>query len=72
MSKEVIGNSIKERRKMLRITQQELANLSGVSLNTLYKIERGQANPALETIDKIAKILGLETSLVVKTITPTE
>lgn len=57
---------IKERRKTLRVTQPQLAELAGVSVNTLYKIERGQANPTLDTLEKIANILGMEVCLQVK------
>ena len=66
MPKINIGNSIKARRKALRVTQQQLAQLADVSVNTLYKIERGQANPTLETLDGIADVLGMEVCLGVK------
>lgn len=66
MSKTTIGNSIKARRRALRVTQQHLAELAGVSVNTLYKIERGQANPTLETLNRIADVLGMELGLEVK------
>ena len=36
----MIGKQIKERRKVLQITQSDLAELAGISINTLYKIER--------------------------------
>lgn len=62
----MIGNSIKERRKTLRVTQPQLAELAEISVNTLYKIERGQANPTLETLTKIANVLGMEVILQVK------
>ena len=62
----MVGNSIKERRKTLRVTQPQLAELAGVSVNTLYKIERGQANPTLETLTKIANTLGMEVRLQLK------
>ena len=61
-----VGNSIKKRRKVLRITQKQLAALANVSVNTLYKIEREQSNPTLATLIKIADILGLEVQLQVK------
>ncbi len=61
-----IGKRIKERRKALRITQPDLAELSGISVNTLYKIERGQANPTLKVLNKLAKVLGMELKLEVK------
>ncbi len=62
----MIGNSIKERRKGLRVTQTQLAELAGISVNTLYKIEKGQNNPTLETLTKIADVLGMEVCLQVK------
>jgi len=62
----MVGKSIKERRKALRVTQPQLAELAGVSVNTLYKIEKGQANPTLKTLTKIADTLGMEVCLKVK------
>lgn len=61
-----IGESIKNRRKELGITQPHLAELADVSTNTLYKIERGQANPSLEVLGKLAEVLGMEIKLQVK------
>ena len=55
-----IGIAFKSRRKALRITQPYLAELAGISVNTLYKIERGEANPTLDVVEKIADVLGLE------------
>lgn len=64
-----IGKSIRLRRKALRITQPDLAQLAKVSINTLYKIERGQTNPTMDIIEKITSVLGLEVKLEVKKIT---
>jgi transcriptional regulator with XRE-family HTH domain len=61
-----LGKVIKERRKSLRITQPHLAELAGVSVNTLYKLERGQSNPTIEVLIKIAEVLGMEVKLEVK------
>jgi transcriptional regulator with XRE-family HTH domain len=61
-----IGKSIKLRRKALKITQPALAQLAKVATNTLYKIERGQANPTLDIIEKITDVLGMEIKLEVK------
>jgi transcriptional regulator with XRE-family HTH domain len=62
----MVGLSIKERRKALRVTQSQLANQAGISINTLYKIEREQSNPTLDTLTKIGNILGLEVCLQIK------
>ncbi len=66
MTSKEIGIQIKERRKVLRITQPDLAEMAEISLNTLYKIERGQANPTIQIMNKIAKILGMEIKIEVK------
>ena len=61
-----IGTAIKVRRKSLGLTQPHLAELADISINTLYKIERGQTNPTLEVLEKIFEVLGLELSVTVK------
>lgn len=54
-----IGNLIKERRKVLHITQQELADLAGISVNTVVAVERGQGDPKISTYTSICNVLGL-------------
>lgn len=61
-----IGEQIRHRRKELMITQPDLADIAGVSINTLYKIERGQANPTIEVLGKILDVLGLEITVGIK------
>ena len=51
---------IKARRKVLEISQQDLAEMSGISLPTVKDIERGLANPSLSTISKLLDVLGME------------
>ena len=51
---------IKARRKVLDISQQDLAEMSGISLPTVKDIERGLANPSLSTISKLLDVLGME------------
>ena len=59
---------IKVRREELQVTQEVLAELSGVGLRTLKGIESGKANPTLETLIKILDVLGLEIKLGIKEI----
>ncbi len=61
-----IGETIKNRRRELNITQPHLAELAKVSTNTIYKIERGQGNPSLEVLGKLVEVLGMEIILKVK------
>lgn len=59
MNKKKIGNSILERRKFLKITQEDLADISGISERTLRSIEKGEANPEMDSLLKICEVLGL-------------
>ncbi len=63
---------IKERRESLEVTQEILAELSGVGLRTLKQFESGKGNPTLNTLQKLADVLGLELSLRVKDISGKE
>ena len=63
---EKIVKAIKERREMMHVTQETVAELSGVGLRTLKKLEAGKGNPTLSTLQKIADILGMEVALRVK------
>jgi len=65
--KEII-KSIKKRREILQVTQETLAELSGVSLRTVKAFESGKGNPTLATLNKLASILGMELKLDVKII----
>jgi transcriptional regulator with XRE-family HTH domain len=55
-----IADQIKARRKVLSISQSDLAEMSGVSLATIKNIERGAGNPSYETVAKLLDVLGLE------------
>lgn len=61
--------SIKERREMLQVTQETLADLSGVGLRTLKQFESGKGNPTLQTITKLADALGMELTFQIKKMT---
>lgn len=60
MTIEEIGPVIRERRKLLGITQPDLAEMAQVSVNTLYKLERGEFNPSVKILNQLAEVLGLE------------
>lgn len=61
-----IGQTIKERRKELGITQNTLALLAQVGINTIVSIERGSKSPSLETLMKVVDVLGMELQLKIK------
>jgi len=55
-----IGENIRNRRRFLAITQEDLADISEISERTLRDIEKGLANPELQSLMKICDVLGLE------------
>ena len=61
-----IGQQIRERRKDLKINQAKLAQLSGIGLNSLSRLESGKGNPTLGSLQKIAEVLGFELIFVIK------
>ena len=67
MHYDTLIKTIKERRENLKVNQENLAKLSGVGLRTIKQFESGKGNPTLQTIQKIAYVLGLEICLKVKT-----
>lgn len=65
---QTIGSSIKERRKSLGLGQNDLAELSKVSLHTIVKIERGQGNPTISILHRVLEVLGMELSVNMKSV----
>ncbi|GGG90002.1 hypothetical protein GCM10007415_25430 [Parapedobacter pyrenivorans] len=57
---------VKDRRESLQVTQEALAELSGVGLRTLKQFESGKGNPTLSTVQHIADALGMEVTLTIK------
>lgn len=66
MHQEELIKVMKDRREALKVTQEHLAELSGVGLRTLKAIESGKGNPTIETVCKIADVLGLELKLEIR------
>ena len=66
MHQQELIKMLKERREMLGVTQEHLAELAMVGLRTLKSIESGKGNPTFETLHKLAEVLGMELKLEVK------
>ena len=61
-----IGSSIRKRRKELKVNQRTVADLSGVAVNTVVAVERGEGNPQLSSLLAILDTLGLHIAITVK------
>ena len=56
------GKIVRERRKRLRVSQEEFADLCGLDRTYIGGIERGERNVSLVNIEKIAKALKISLS----------
>lgn len=65
-----VGKRMKEIRNALNISQLDLAELSHVHPSNMGKIERGQANPSLDTLTRIATALDTTVADLVRYVTP--
>lgn len=63
-----MGSLIRERRIVLGLTQQELADYAGMSLRMLVALENDKANPSLKILEALASVLGMEVTLKLKEI----
>jgi DNA-binding XRE family transcriptional regulator len=54
-----IGQVFAERRVTLRLTQQTLADLAGVSRYSVQSLERGSSSTKIGSVLEVAKVLGL-------------
>ena len=61
-----IGQIIRERRAVLGVNQRTVSELSGVAVNTLVAIERGEGNPQITTLLDILDTIGLQLEIKTK------
>lgn len=57
-TKQLLATNIRLRRKLLKISQEELAGRAGLHRTYLGAIERAQQNVSIDNIEKIANALG--------------
>jgi transcriptional regulator with XRE-family HTH domain len=69
MTTEEIGKTIKSRRQFLNLRQDDLAEMSGIATKTIHLIESRSGNPSVETLEKLATVLGMELMLKIKKMT---
>lgn len=54
---------IVERRKKFKLSQRDLAEMSGVSARTIEAVELGEANPSIRTLNQMCNPIGLVVTL---------
>jgi transcriptional regulator with XRE-family HTH domain len=58
--KKRFGLAVKEQRKQLNVSQEELAMRIGADQAYVSRIEAGQMNVTLETVEQVAVALGVD------------
>lgn len=59
---QVFGSNVKERRKALGLSQEELADSIERDPRTIRLIESGDSNPTMKTVYKLSKALKVQAS----------
>jgi transcriptional regulator with XRE-family HTH domain len=59
------GGALRRTRRSLDVTQDELAERTGISRNHVSDMERGLVNPTLETLWRLADGLGVHVAVLV-------
>ena len=62
-SPQQLANIIKKARKGQKITQEQLADFTGLQRVGIVRIEAGQTEPKISTLLKICQMLGLKLEL---------
>ncbi len=55
-----VAAQVRDARKALRLTQQNLADMTGTKKSNISRMESGRYNPSLDFLVKIASSLGKE------------
>ena len=59
-----IAEFVKERRKEVKLTQEEFAERAGVALTVIRKIEQGKTNLNMDKVNLVLKMFGHELAAV--------
>ncbi|MBQ1514503.1 MAG: helix-turn-helix transcriptional regulator [Lachnospiraceae bacterium] len=57
------ANAVWEARAAAGISQKDLSASSGIDQSDISRIERGMANPSVQTLDRIAEAMGMELNI---------
>jgi y4mF family transcriptional regulator len=55
-----IGSFVREKRRALNLTQQQLADRAGVGLNFVYQLEKNKATVQLDCTRQVLQALGYD------------
>ena len=56
----IVGENIRRLREAKGLTQEQLAGEADIAMRHLGRIERGEGNPTVEMLGKLADVLGVK------------
>ncbi|MBD2436587.1 helix-turn-helix transcriptional regulator [Nostoc sp. FACHB-110] len=57
--KQRFGKAVRRRKRELDLSQEQLAERAGLHRPNISNLERGELNPSLETIEKLANAMNI-------------
>jgi transcriptional regulator with XRE-family HTH domain len=63
-----VAREIKRLRRKKKLSQETLADLAGLHVNTIRRLETLRYDPTLSTLNKIAQALGVRLTMLVRTV----
>ncbi|WP_087141486.1 helix-turn-helix domain-containing protein [Brevundimonas diminuta] len=55
----IVGSNVRRLRKERGLSQESLAGEAGLAMRHLGRIERGEGNPTVAVLGKLAEVLGV-------------
>jgi transcriptional regulator with XRE-family HTH domain len=59
-----VPHMLRQARTLLRLTLEEMAQLAGITVLTLKRIEAGSSSPTLRTVEQLLRPFGLKLAIV--------
>ena len=66
MNYEAFGQRVRAQRRIARMTQEQLAEMAGISISFLGHIERGTRKASIETLVALANALKISTDILLQ------
>ncbi len=57
-----LGKNVKKARENTGLTQEQLAEKTGIHMSYVSRIERGLVNPSFDILENLAKVLKVKSS----------
>lgn len=58
-----VGSGVRARRRLLRLTQHQLADLAGCGPAFVYQLENGKPSVRLDKLIEVLNVLGLQLAI---------